>query len=172
MFSLFASRKKAQTTPTISIGIVLIAFLLIGAIGAIVSNLFFNSVNDAFQLEEGFNNETKEQLAEYSVTMPLWIDNAFLLAVGLFFILGLVGAYYADNNPYFLIIDLLLLAVVFFLAMIFSNAYDSMVTSDAYTSFQADYPKTDWILDNLLIVGIIILGSVFAVVYFKNRLLT
>jgi len=164
--------KKAQTTPTISFSVILIVFFFIIAISAVVSSLFFNSINDMIQLDDDFNNETKTTMQEYSVSMPLWIDNAFLLAVGLFFILGIVSAYFADSNPVFLIVDLLLLGVVLFLGMVFSNAYDDTITTDDYVSFANDYPKAHFILDNLLLVATIIIGSVFTTIYFKNRLLT
>lgn len=170
--SLFRFKKKGQTTPTLSFSVVLIVFFFILALSAVVSSLFFNSINDMMQLDQDFNNETKTAMQDYSVTMPLWIDNAFLLAVGLFFILGLVSAYYADSNPVFLIIDLLLLGVVLFLGMVFSNAYDDTINTDDYVSFSSDYPKAHFILDNLLLVAIIIVGGVFTVIYFKNRLLT
>jgi uncharacterized membrane protein len=169
--SCLTSKKGQETTPLLLAGISILLALLFFSIVSIFVNNFIQEFNADIQASD-LSTEAKLTVADMEERFPQWMDNAFLILFGLFYVLGLVASYYADSNAWFLIIDVILIVLLFVASMYFSNLYDSFITEDGFTSFSIDFPVTDWVMSHLLLVIIVMLLSFFVVIYYKNRLLT
>ena len=117
------------------------------------------------------HNESKEVFSDMDTNYPAFGDGLFLLVFGVFIIGSLVLTYVSDNTPLMLVLDIMILAFLLIVAMGVSNVYDDYISDDNMSTFEADFPITDYLLDNLLLVigayAILILIVTFA----KGRIL-
>lgn len=144
--------------------IFVIVILLVFALMGVIAYQVFTDINTDVQADDSVNAEAKQTLSEVHQKFPSTIDNAFITVLALFTIVGMVAAYFADSNPIWLIVIIFLMICIFILAGIFSNTWEE-VTGDSTITFETSFPITNWILDNLVIVAIVITtligGSMF-----------
>lgn len=147
--------------------IFVIVILIIFAIVGVIAYQAFTDLNTDIQADSSVNTQAKQTLNEVHQKFPSTIDNGFITILILFTIVGMVAAYFADSNPIWLIVVIFLMICVFILAGIFSNTWEE-VTNDATITFESSFPITNWVLDNLVIVAIVITSLIGGSMFIKG----
>ena len=87
-----------------------------------------------------------------------------LLLVGLFGF-GLVMALMGKSHPVFFFVGIVILAVAIILAVVFSNAYESITTNASFTSAASEFSVMTFVMDNLPLIIFILFIIIAAVLY-------
>lgn len=147
-----------------------LVFLFVIAIAAVVGNLVVNSLNDDIQADDTFSNTTRENAEEFTKNYPTLWDNAFAFAVILLWALLLITSFFIDTHPAFFIIMVVLLISTFIIGMLLSNSYTELMADGELSVFEAEFPRTSFIMSNLLIITIVIAGTTLLALYAKRRI--
>ena len=160
----FLSRKKGQTVfDTITL---LIALFII-ALGAVVGSMVFSGVNDDFQADATINADAKAAMSSMNVGYSTWFDAAILSALIFFWVLLLVTSFLIDTHPVFFIVTVVLLLAVFVVSMYIANAYEELMLDDDLAPFAVNFPFTNFIMSNLLLIMIVMGLSTGVALYAK-----
>lgn len=80
-------------------------------------------------------------------------------------------AFLVDTQPVFFIISIVLLVIVLFIGMLFSNVYEEVITDTNLASAASNFNYATWAFSNIHIIALIIGASIALSLYAKNRLL-
>lgn len=96
-----------------------------------------------------------------------WDTSLIILFVGLWFAL-LVSAYLIETSPIFFFVTVILMILLLIAIVYLGNAgYDVVNDGDFGTEF-AEFPKANFILNNILMFFVVICLSVFATLYWRR----
>lgn len=160
-----SKRKKGQIDIILVIVILLIAFGIIAYVGyGVITDL-----NDEIQGDSSISELTKNTTQQIADQYPSFNDGLFIFMFGLFYIGGLVAAYFADVTPFYYIIFVVVTVFLMIAGGLISNTWDEFSADSTYSGYDASFPITDWVMDNYLLVLGIVLGSSFMAVFLKSR---
>lgn len=146
----------------------LVIVLLIIGLGIIFGLQAFQELNDDIQADLDLSPEAKQAAAETAGNSPVLMDNVFFfLFIGLWSVI-LILAYFSAQNPIFTILAIILGIMGLVVTMFVANIYDDATSGDDLQEYMANYPKTNWIMDNLLITMIFVTFSTMMVLYVRN----
>jgi len=158
------SNKRGQTVFD-TIMVIIVLFIL--ALAAIIGSIVFSGVNDDVQADTTLSNQTKTTMSTINDNYTNWFDAAILGALIFFWALLLITSFLIDTHPVFFIVTVLLLMAVFVVSMIISNAYVEITTDSDMSAFSVQFPLTNFIMNNLLIIIIVIGLSTGVALYAK-----
>lgn len=140
---------------------------------AIVSVVLYNILSDfntEIQADDDYANTTKTVVSDATARHPQVWDNAILFAFVLAWAGSIALAFLIDSHPIFFIFSFLGVIFMIFVAAYLANTYTELVGEDAtLSSFSADYPKTNFLISNLVLVIIVVFGSVAMALFAKLR---
>lgn len=145
--------------------IVLVAFAMISIFG----HQTFSLINDDIQSDADLSTTAKTTSSNLEARYPATLDGAFAIMFVLFWIFLIVSSFLIDSHPIFFIISIILLLGAFVVAMVLSNSYQELMSDSDISSFGDQFPITNFIIGNLLLVVIAIGFSVVIVLYGKNK---
>jgi len=156
--------KKASGLDILFMGIILVVF----SVAIIIGFKIYSEIDDKFQ-NSGVINNSRAQAASTAMLnqYPGIIDNGFLfltmgLAVIAFVLAGLVRI-----HPIFFVFYIILLGIIIFLAVVFSNIYQGIAEQAEFTAVADSLIFTSHIMNALpFLVGIF--GTLLAIVMYKN----
>jgi len=144
----------------------------------IIISIFFITTRTTYkpiidQLNKTNHSERAIQMMNerYTNVGSTW-DNVFMMIFIGMWLSALVGAYMIDTHPIFAIILLLLIVPSLIVAMTMGNVYEEYVADADMQDFVANFPKSNYIMQNWLIIGICFFASVGGVLYAKNKYLS
>jgi len=161
--------KKAQTD-FISLFFVLVVLFGVAIFAIILYNAYDKNIKD--NMNDALTSSTPVD-ADANVTAILeqtsggisMLNPLFpLLLVGLFGF-GLVMALMGKSHPAFFFIGILILSISLILAVIFSNAYESISTNENFTDTADDFSVINLIMNNLPLTIFILFIAISAVLY-------
>lgn len=158
------NKKGFAMVQLILIAIALLAFAII----TIFAYKAFEDLNTDLQADLDLSTEAKAVSSDLHTRMPSTMDNAFLIVFGLLYIVSLVAAYFVDDNPLWLIVIVFLLIVTMIVGGILSNVWDDF-TDESSITFENDFPKMNWILDNFLLVLLVMGATIGLTIFAKGR---
>lgn len=162
------SRSSSKGNIAVDIIFVLSFFLVMAIVGFFVYNVL-SEFNDEIQSQDSFNNESKQLVQNQTDKYPgLW-DNAFIFAVFFLWAGLIISSFLIDTNPIFFAITLVLLIFVFVAAMMFSNNYQELTADTTISSYADDFPKMNFVFENLLIITIVMALTTMLSLYAKTR---
>lgn len=142
--------------------------VLIVAVGLIFGLQALSTINEDIQNDLDLSQEAKDTSEAIVGNAPTQWDNIFLfLVIGLWALL-LVGAYVSASNPIMTFIMILLGVIGLVVTMLMGNVYAEMSADDDVETFTDNFPKMNWILNNILILAVFITFSVILVAYATN----
>lgn len=162
----FKPSRKGQTV--LDLVTVMIILMVIG-ISAVVGNKLVNEVNSDVQADPSTSSEAKAFLGNVSSEYPVYMDNAFIIVLVLFWIILIVSSLFIDTHPIFFIVTVFLLLFVFVAGMIISNSYENIVQDGDFLTFSSEFPKTNWVMSNLLIVLMVMGFTAGLALYAKSQ---
>lgn len=159
---LFSHKKGNVFVDTAVLVVVLFIFAVVG----LFSKYAFDEVKDDIDSTMNLSNTTQEFIDDYHGRFPAWMDGAVLFIVVMLWFMVIVASFFIDSHPLFFAISILVLAVVIFVGMSFSNVWDELASQPETSSIAADLPITNFVMSNLglhtLIVGITIAFVLYA----------
>ena len=163
------ANKKGQAD-FVSLFFVLAVLFGVAIFAVILYNAYDENIKD--NLNEALTSSTPAD-ASANVTVILeqtsggirMLNPLFpLLLVGLF-AFGLIMAWMGKSHPVFFFIGLIILAVSIILAVIFSNTYDSLTSTDSFTGAASEFGVMTLVMNNLPLTIFILFCAIAGVLY-------
>lgn len=158
------SKRGNVFADSVTVLVILFAFGL--GIMVIYPALF--DINTAVQADNQLSNVTKTTVDDFTTRYPSIFDGAFVMIVGLLWVAAIVLSVTVDSNPAFLGIIIISLIVVLLLGNILAETYSDVVSTDGLTTLATTFPMTNFILNNLLGVILVIGASILIALYGKS----
>lgn len=98
------------------------------------------------------------------------LDGIFAWCLGLLWISAIILSFFTDSHPAFFIISLVLLAGLLISAMYMSNAYEEFENDETFGQYVGNFPKMNYIMNNMLLVFTVLGGSIALSLYAKSRI--
>jgi len=161
-----ASGKRGQTGLDL---ILVVVMLFVFAIVAIFGYSMVSDFNTEWQQETDVSNESKDSMGSYATKFPTVMDQTFAILVGLLWLALIVTSFLIDSHPAFFVVTVLILLIVFFVAMELSNYFEEFMDDAEMSGFAAQFPITNWLMNNLLIVIVVMGLSAGVALYAKSQ---
>lgn len=163
--SILSFRKGNVVIEVIFVLIALLVFVITFMFGKYI----FSEVNTDFQADTNLANESKAEMSTMNTRYTSVFDGLFLLALILLWALLLVGAYFLDSNPVLFIIMIIVLIFVFFLGATMGNVYEEVAGDSDLATISTQFPITNGLMSNMVIMVIVMGFSVVIVLFGKSR---
>lgn len=149
-------------------GMTLFYWLVVLIMFGIVGLMVFTDLNDDFQADPTNAQVAKDIVQEaYDQYPSMWDDIIITVFIGLW-LFALISAYFIDTSPIFFVISIVLLILLLIFVVYLSNgAYDIFTDAD-FEPFYEQFPKTNFIFENLLVVIIFVGASVMLTLYARK----
>jgi hypothetical protein len=161
------SNRRAQTFLDI---ILVMAILFIAAFGFIAVRAFQNNITTEMIADTDLAPEAVAALTNFDNSFGPTLDNIFLLCFVLFWIFVIVSSVFVEANPIFLVLSLILLVIVLIAGAVMANAYEEFTAEGEYYTFSQGFPKTNYIMNHLVMLMAIMAFTGIIAVYGKNYL--
>lgn len=158
--------KRKRGNAVLDVILIIIVLFTLGLIIVIGNDAFVPLYGDVVN-DTTFSNESQTVAQDHLNTdTSLW-DNIFIMVFVLLWIGALLASFMIDSHPIFFVLTLILLIGVIIAAGILANAYEELGEDSLINA--SSYPKTTFILTNLLTFVIAIGLSIGLVLFAKNR---
>jgi len=147
--------------------ILIVVMLLVIGVMMVFGNKVFSDINSQVQSSSSLANATKESINTAATNYPSFMDDLFLTIFVLLWLVLMITSFFIDSHPVFFIIAVVLLVMLLFVAGVASNAY--MEFSESSDFDVTGFPKTHFILSNLLMFFLFMAMSVGMVIYGKAQ---
>jgi hypothetical protein len=107
-------------------------------------------------------------LSSFDASFTTMLDNLMLIVFVLFWVFIIVSSLFVDANPVFLMISFILLTIVLVVMGVMSNAYEEFISDGSVYTFAAGFPKTNYIMEHLVMFSTFIAFSGIIAIYGKN----
>lgn len=148
--------------------LILVVILFVLAISWVIGNKVLGDLNTDIQASDDLSDEAKAMSNNVTTQYPSYMDNAFVFFLVLFWVLLLVSSFMIDTHPIFFIASVILLFVTFMVGMVLSNTYEEIRSDSDLASSANDFPKMNWVMDNILLVLIVIGVTTTIALYAKG----
>lgn len=142
----------------------IIVLIIIGIVGL----MLFTDLNDDFQADPDNAQVAKDIVQDaYDEYPSMWDDIIITVFIGLW-IFALMSAYFIDTSPIFLVVSILLLIILLIFVVYLSNGAYDIFTDPDFEPFYEQFPKTNFIFENLLVVIILVGASIMLTLYARK----
>lgn len=148
--------------------LIIVVVIALGIFG-IYTYQAFTDVDDFIQADDWLSNESKNISSDFQTDYPSLMDNAIVfLIVGLTAVSWILASR-INASPAFFIIVILSLFAFLWIAAELSNSYEEVVDGAEISTFSAQYPKTNFIVDHLVEYILTVFVGVAVVLYAKFK---
>ena len=151
--------------------IISIVFLFTFVVIVLFGYKTLNEVNADLQLEDDISTLTKTTVDDLNDRYPTAMDGLVIFILVLLWIFVMVIAFFSDTHPIFYALLFLIIIFLMIVGGILSNAWEEITDESEVSSLVTEFPMTDFILNNyLLVVGVIGFSALIGIIL-KNRVL-
>lgn len=150
-------------------GIVFFIVLFVFIVMGLISFFLFGDISKDLLADDFLGDGAKDMIEDNNTKFPLWLDGAFVFLLLLFWAVTLALTFVIDSHPIFFTFAIIVLIFVIFIGAVLSNTYYDISQDDDLIEYSAQLPKTQWIMDRLPIMVIMIITSMLLVFGIKNR---
>lgn len=100
---------------------------------------------------------------------PSTFDALVLICLILLWIVVLVSAFLVDSHPLFFIASIIVFVFILIAGGILGQFYDELIVDDSLSGLSDDFPITNWILEHLFFLILLVGFSVLLVLYGRGR---
>lgn len=161
---IFRFRKGNTTIEVIFFLLVLCVIVL----SSFVGNYILGEINTDIQNDDNMINESKTVVSEMNTNYSTIMDNAFILIFVLSWLAILVASYFIDTSPIFFIFGFVLILFVIIVGAIMGNVYADLLTQTEFSGYENLFPKTHFIMNNIVLVLLGVASSVLLLLYAKR----
>lgn len=147
----------------------IVLFLIVFAFAAFFLAKGYSDINDLIQSDTTLRNETKTAAANLDSNLPSTLDNAFLLALILLWFMLIVTTLFIDTHPIFFIVTVIVFIVSLAASVLLGNAYVEVMSQAENAAFALSFPVTNWVMNNLLTVILVIGGTTTIALFAKSQ---
>ena len=140
-------------------------WLFIIALVAVIVIMVANKVNDRLQLSQ-LGTEAKDSLEGTTERYDNTLDNMFFMAFVLLWIFVFLASFMLNSHPVFFAVMLFLTTFVFIVIAILSNTFESLTSGSLY-EYALMLPKTMFILNHYLELGLAVAFTTGVALYAK-----
>lgn len=156
-------KKGNALADTTLISIVFFIFTLCGIVGyTILSNL-----NDDFQADVNWPNESKVPMQELTTAYPAWLDNVAVFIFIMMWLTSLVGAYLIDTHPVFFVVIAIGMILLLGAMAYITNAMSTVFEDSSFSSTYGQLTKIQFITNHMLLIVLSIGFSIIIVMVGK-----
>lgn len=149
--------------------LVVIIVLSIFGLVSMIANGQINDLTTMILAEDDIAAEAKTEITSLDSRFDDTFDDAFVLAFGLLWLFVVVSAFLIDTHPAFFIVSLIMFVAVFLIGGYMTEVWESMLTDDLLSSQEANYPKTTFVMSNLLFIVLGVGASIAIALFAKSR---
>lgn len=147
----------------------LIVVLFIIAVAGFIGYKVLKDTADDMASDPSTNPQANATMQQVKTQYPNLMDNSFIFILGLMWILAIIASFFVDAHPVFLILAIIILMIVLFVGAAIENTYAELSDeADLRTEAQA-FPKTNWVMDHLLLTILAISVTIILALYGKNK---
>lgn len=150
---------------TIFIVIVLFIFGFISIFGY----RLLTDVNSQIANDNNIDNSTKVQLSNLEDRQPVLFDNLFIVILVLLWIGSLIASFNIDTHPIFFAVMIFLLIFAIFIVGVLGDTFVTIASGSDLSTASAQFPKTTWLMDNIVFVAVGIAFSVLLAMYGRSQ---
>lgn len=166
--SLSISRgRKGQN----SLGLLIV--LIFAPILLIIVGFVFISIKPVYDdvagdLKEQFGTAGDTSIDQSTASYPQWLDNAFIMMFGGFWIALLIASWYSVDHPIMAFILLIVVVSFIMVSGYVSNTWIDYIQSPDNFSLKASFAMTDFVLSNLVLIVLAEGFSCLALFFYRN----
>ena len=158
----FRKNKKGSLADLLWIGVV----LLVISVTILITYKVYDEIDTKIQAQDAMPARSKTASTQIKGHFSGVLDNTFLFLTITLALMAFVLAALVRIHPIFFVFFIIMLALVIFLAGVFSNIYQEMAGQEELTAIADDLTFISLIMTYLpLLVGVF--GSILAVVMYK-----
>lgn len=152
-------------------GIIILIFvaLFVTALISVVVGNSFNQLNTMIQSDSDLGNTSKTIVNDLNDRYDDTMDGVFITMLGLFFIVGMVASWYSSDNPYALIVAIVMMIFIIISGAVMSNAWAEYTLDAELGSYANNLSMTNFVMNNFLMFAFGMIGSMITVMYLRNR---
>lgn len=151
-----------------SVESVFLVVILFGiGITIVIANMVNKDINAELQNDTSMQPVALADLQGSVTRFPQYMDNVVMLALILIWAVMLITSYFIDTHPVFFVVGLLLLLFLIGAVITVSNTYEDFITDSDVASFALDFPKTNYIMQHMVIIMVLITLTTGIVLYAK-----
>lgn len=147
--------------------VLIMVFLVVVGIVWILSINVFDDLHSSITSDGDLSNESMVVLDDLHDRAPETFDSAFAVFFVLMWIVSLVMAYYSDSYPVLFFVTLFLVIVCIAVAALLANSFNDVMSDSDLAGASAQFPITNFIVDNLPIV-ILVIGLSYGLVLYGH----
>ena len=152
------------------VGMVLILVIIfVTGITAVFMNNIVEEVNIEIQSDDSFNNESKTLISEHEERYSGTTDSIIVFILLGLWLLVIVLSFTGSEHPLMYILLVIILIVIAIVGGVLSNSWDDLLQEPEFDDADSEFPMTNFILSNFLLVIVIIGFSCLLVIFVKNR---
>lgn len=150
--------------------LIVAVILFVSAIAFILISVVQKEIHDEMYGSEGFEADTDagKALQAFDEHFSTSLDNTMLVVFVLFWVFVIVSSLFVDANPVFLIVSVILLVIVLVIMGVMSNTYEEFIQDGDLYTFANGFPKTNYIMEHLVMFCTFIALSGILAIYGKN----
>ena len=149
-------------------GLLIFVVIFILAVSYITISYIQSELNDDIQADTTMTAQAKQVHQDMTDNTAGWLDKGIVSMLILFWILSLIAASFIDTHPVWMVISILLLLFALAVIVVLGNTFYEIFTEDI-TGMSGSYPATFFIFNNILIIGIVMMGSVIMTAYMRYK---
>jgi len=131
----------------------------------------FTDLKDVVDDEENVPDAAKARMNDIYDRYPPIFDWAFVFILGFMWIGSLITAFFIDSHPLFFVFTVIVLIVIFYVAADISNSHQEIVEDADLVGDYDSFPMTNWVMNHLLEIIIVISFTVAVALYMKVSVL-
>jgi len=160
----FTVKKKRRVKKGSPLDLLVIMVTLLGfAMALIVGFTVYNSIAPSLNASSTAQQITANTYDQFGV----W-DNLFMAALIGLSLTSVISAAFVRTTPLFFVLSIFLLAMVLVVGAVIVNVWDDVSTSGAFSGVNSTFPKTFFLMDNLLLY-LLVVGALIVIALYSVR---
>jgi hypothetical protein len=155
--------KKGDIQDLIMIAVFIVGFAMAG----IIAYKFFGDFTEKVADTGTFSDDAMTTMNETQARMPPVFDGGLLVVFVLATLVMLISAWFVDVHPAIFIMAFIIVVAIIIIAGAMSNAYQEFTQQDALLNESAEFPMTNFMINNLPVI-ILIIGIALTIVLFAK----
>lgn len=155
--------KKGDIQDLIMLAVFVVGFAMAGIMGY----KFFTEFTEKVADTGTFSADAIQTMNETQQRMPLIFDGGLLVVFVLSVLVMLISAWFVDVHPAIFILAFIIVIAIIITASVMSNAYQEFTQQPALVNASAEFPMTNFMVNNLAVI-VFIVGIALVIVLFAK----
>lgn len=164
---IFKGKLKMDKKGDIQDLIMLVVFVVGFAMTGVIAYKFIGEFTENVADTGTFSDDAITTMNETGERMPMVFDGGLLVVFVLATLIMLISAWFVDVHPAIFIMAFIIVVAIIISAGVMSNAYEEFIQQDILINASAEFPMTNFMINNLPVI-ILIVGVALVIVLFAK----